>query len=765
MTLTPMTSELRQFARQLALWTELIIENGRTPFRRVDLYPELYTDRGVLQPPLVFWINRQSMMAGGILLLPKHELGTDLQYGRSCCDALGLKHFVTWESEQVRIWQVDADDIREHQQFDLLQNDHPDAFRQLLADILEALKLLAVIGLVPKDQLSPHYLHNLFQTTLQLALPPLVNSYRSRRAEDEVSPVEDADQLATDANRLLLLQLLSLAWHRQLPEAILPEKLERAIQLSLPQLPEQLRTELAATVTANPPALPYETAVCFHHLLLRLRQLSWQQPAERAVESMLLLINSWGKASRHCAAEVQLYPQSPQVNSGSRLILSTSPSLLAAIRILEDLQQQQPKELLLGNIFQCDIAGKLQQQSLCGQLCNQRLLAKAERQQYTALLRTSWPNRRLRIGGDKPLWFWELIHLLGLGKRLEKLVLTLPRSAVLGHTDELFWQLLWENFTIRRLAALPDEQIELELIPGAQEATLTIELAEETRQISAAETLNRFRNQLVLTLQLPHELYRLLDDKLIWPETEADIQASSGLQIYLQTDFCRQLAQLLGYNLQNMSAAERDQALLNLPLPDQLHLHELARAATSSPRQETAPDQLLADVLESAKLTTVSSAGSPPSRTTSAASSAEKGLRDELVKQLQTAGIPNFPEQYLYFLDHPETTSYSWIPPLRMTNEFLGEIELADAGGHIFNIYGKDLADALLLCSTLGKSEVELPDDRDQLELILQQYWADLNQLNKQLKSLAHSRLKSSTAATRLVKKVWKKLRLPKLKA
>ena len=44
----------------------------------------------------------------------------------------------------------------------------------------------------------------------------------------------------------LLLQLLGLAWHRQLPDAILPEKLERAIQLSLPQLPEQLSRELSA---------------------------------------------------------------------------------------------------------------------------------------------------------------------------------------------------------------------------------------------------------------------------------------------------------------------------------------------------------------------------------------------------------------------------------------------------------------------------------------------------------------------------------------
>ena len=104
-----MTPELHQFAQQLAIWTELIIENGRTPFRRVDLYPEIHTARGILRPPLVFWINRQSMMAGGILLLPEQDLETELKHGCSCCAALGLQHFVTWENKQVRIWQCGSD--------------------------------------------------------------------------------------------------------------------------------------------------------------------------------------------------------------------------------------------------------------------------------------------------------------------------------------------------------------------------------------------------------------------------------------------------------------------------------------------------------------------------------------------------------------------------------------------------------------------------------------------------------------------------------
>ncbi|MCK4691701.1 MAG: hypothetical protein KAT20_07830, partial [Desulfuromonadales bacterium] len=278
--------DLQQFAQQLALWTELVIANGRTPFRRVDLYPEIHTDQGVLRPPLVFWINRQSMMAGGILLLPEQDLSAELSRGRSCCEALGLKHFATWENDRVRIWRQDRNGISEHRQFNLEHTDHPDAFRLLLSEVLEALKLLAVIGLIPAAERSPHYLHNLFQTTLDLALPALVNSYRSQRVHELPSSAQDADQQAMEAGRLLLLQLLGLSWHGKLPSAILPEKLERAISISLLDLPEPLRLPLSQEVTATAPQLPFEASVCFHHLLLRLQQLAWKQPQQRAIDGI-----------------------------------------------------------------------------------------------------------------------------------------------------------------------------------------------------------------------------------------------------------------------------------------------------------------------------------------------------------------------------------------------------------------------------------------------------------------------------------------------
>ncbi len=89
---------LQLFATQLATWAEQIIENGRTPFRRVDLFHPLQTSTGTCTPPLIFWINRQSMIAGGLVFLPDNTTDLSFETEAAAATALGLRHFVTWET-------------------------------------------------------------------------------------------------------------------------------------------------------------------------------------------------------------------------------------------------------------------------------------------------------------------------------------------------------------------------------------------------------------------------------------------------------------------------------------------------------------------------------------------------------------------------------------------------------------------------------------------------------------------------------------------
>jgi hypothetical protein len=756
-------SELQKFARQLAIWTELIIENGRTPFRRVDLYPTIYTDQGIRQPPLVFWINRQSLMAGGILLLPQQDLDAELQFGRSCCDALGLQHFVTWENDRVRIWQVDASKIHQHQQFELTDPDQPDAFRHLLEKVLEALKMLAVIGLVPTGKLSPHYLHNLYQTTLELALPAQINGYRSQRAEEENSFAEDVDHLANEANRLLLLQLLGLAWHQLLPAAILPEKLHRAIELSLPLLPETLQQALSLQVSTKPPDLPYETSVCFHHLLLRMRQLSWHESEQRATSSIQLLIETW-QTQQHPLpeADVQLYPQSSLINSPTKLILSGSPALLAAAALIQNMHNQPQMELVYGTTFQLDY-NKHTNLSISGTLINQRRLSRNERQQYTTLLRTSWPNRRFRITSDKPLWLWEFIHLLGLSKDQQVLQLTLPLAVLESSLEEPFWQLLPGNYSIQNAHLHDRNLIGLKLAPAAdQDDNLTVAYNEEIRHLSAIQFPAVLRNKLLLALKLPPETYQLLDHKLFWSDQETlDKAASAGLQLYKRSHFWHFLEQLLGDDRPLTAAHDLTPEVDPRPRPDILQLQELNRLYSANVGSDL--DQLLADILELPDIVGLEQPGYAQPETVSKNRTSDKKLQEDLVKALRKEGIPTFPEQYLYFLDQPEMITYQLTPPLSIKSELLGQIELEDGDGQLLQVYGEELSNALLLCSELGKSSVELPSDREHLALLQKQYWKDLKQLHKQLNSLCQSRLKSTKAAKKLAKKVWKKLKLPNL--
>lgn len=428
-----------------------------------------------------------------------------------------------------------------------------------------------------------------------------------------------------------------------------------------------------------------------------------------------------------------------------------------------ELRQLTPAELQTGNLFQLNLR-EYKNLSLHATLCSKQLLKRDERQHYMTLLRTSWPNRRFRIGADKPLWFWELIHLLGLAREQRNLVLIVPQEILKSSIEEVFWEVLGDHYQIEKITALPDQEIRLELQPGVDpEAQIELQLGTETRNCNGSTDLGRLRNQLLLALELPSDFFQLLNDKLTWPEQESlTEQEQKGLQIFLTTELCRILAGILGINLQPTETTPNF-ALENLPRPDQLVLRELARNLDVSAENEQNADQLLSELLLIPQLCSLDSATAKPRRKPASSKATNKKLRDELTLQLQKIGIPNFPEQYLYFLEQPEMVSYQLEPPLTRVHELLGEIELEDAAGQKIKVYGEELASALLLCSQLGKTEVDLPRDRNQLDLLQQQYWQDLKQLRKQLNSLCHSHLQNPKDADKLAKKVWARVNLPKL--
>ncbi|MCK5914279.1 MAG: hypothetical protein KAG12_10390 [Desulfuromusa sp.] len=765
-----MNQHLQQFAQQLATWTKAIIEHGRTPFRRVDTYPYIDTEQGVMQPPLVFWINRQSMMAGGILLLPENNLEEELERGRHCASALGLSHFVTWETDRVRIWEVKNNRSDERQSFPLSSPKHPETFRYLLTDILETLKLLAVIGAIPATDLSPSYFNNLFQITLQQALPPLVKAYRRQRSEADDHFPEDADTCANEANQLLLLQVLALLWFNKFPDAILPEKMERAIELSLLELPDAVRPPLSLKTTIKPPPLPLETAVCFNHLLLRLRQLSWNHPEERAELTIHQLAKYWyrGKTEEVESAEICLYPATPPLDSTTKVLLSESPSFLAITALLTDISNFPQGQLFFGDLFQFD-RDTLSSQSIFGRLSNDSGITMSKRREYTARLRISWPNRHLKIKSGQPFWFWELIHLLGLCRPGQNLCLELPVDLLKKSKNKLAWTLLCENFSFQQLNLLDDRVIKLSVLRGGKTTQpFPLQLPDEVRTIVPIPDSTYFGRQILLALTVSTDIYKLLGNELIWSTDERiSDEHISGWELYCQSRLYKCLQNILQEEkaqLDLKDKAPENITITDIPFPELLLLKELANFGQVTPPdiQLATIDHYLAKLLTCPAVENIEHQdNSKVQKTGTGETRSEKKFKESIAQQLSAHGIPSFPEQYLYFLDQPKMCHYSIAPPLTAKSSLLGQFELEDAQGQIISGYGEELEQTLLLCSQSDKREIDIPENRHQLEQLLQHYRKDLKDLHNFLNNLCYSQLENSKSARKLARTTWKKLNLP----
>ena len=657
-----MSPHLEQFASQLKSWAQDIIDHGRTPFRRVDCLPNIVTEVGVIRPPLIFWINRQSMMAGGIVLLPEKNLAEELQRGRHCAEALGLSHFVTWETEQVRLWRTSDGDIGEEKRFPLPGADHPDFFRHLLLDLIDALKIPAVTGAIPRDQLSHHYFHNLFNIAEELALPALTDAFRTQRAEEFEGLAFDVDQRALEANRLFLLQLLTTLRFNLLPDILLPEDLDEVVTTALERAPEPFNTSLVYRWDAAPLSLPNETAVCYHHLLLRLQQLRWTTPPQRMTKSLGNLLDFWYPQSGNCQMEnanMLLYPRTPATNPNLYAILSDSPLLLAVTAIARELAGlSQPAfhyDSLLSLTPETTYRG-----SLSAWLLSSIPIARNERALFGARLRTSWPHRNFKILTDQPRWKWQMIHLLGICQPQQRLQIECPVALVEIASDDPLWSLLCEHFHLREVVKSEHSlSLLLSRSPLNTEPTLIKSVDDQTEISLVFTETEHFRQQLISALQLPE--IKAYTDR---PVGRATVQAS-------------------------------------------------------------------------------------------------KNVRQQIIEQLQTHGIPNFPDQYLYFLDHPDMLSYAITPPLKVTSRLLGQFDMVDGEGQPLSGYGEELEQALLVCSQLGKTAFDLPGDRKQLEQILQHYRKDLDNLHQLLSDLSYRQMEKPQAARNLIRNIWKKLQLP----
>jgi hypothetical protein len=757
-------SNLQLFAQQLASWAEQIIENGRTPFRRVDLFHPLHTAAGPCSPPLIFWINRQSMIAGGIIFLPPANDDLSLKREAAAAAALGLRNFITWETESINIWETGPGENRRVSTLPLSAATEPAIFHHRLYEIIDQLKLLSVTGRIATQDISPYYLLNLIDETLHLAYPALLERCRLQRSEQAF--VLPAEEEADNWNKLCILRLLCLLHWQRLPANLAVEHFSSTLGSDLDQLPAPLGECLQSLAPGPHEELPLESAVALHHLILRIQQIGW--PKAEAEDNIfhLLLKNWYGPPKGYQTREAERFLlHSRELAPSCRCEISHSGAQLAANTLWRTLHLQPHPTQIQGGAFKVNLPFATQKlhANFHGSLRPEPVIKR----EMAGHLRSSWPNRKLAIPGNLPLWVSEAAHTLGLTAPNCALELHLPGNWLILIRDTFFAELLFTNFTLKTLEFQEDGRQLLKLGRRQnEELTLCFMPDGSQRTVELGQDPPLAHSRLRYALELSPRLFDLVKSGELKALAAAgeEQKETAALLYFSQSSLGRKL---WGLQTGAMPPAEEELVVqeglkFGWLVPDLFHLQDLKRLLNV--QQSPAEIDLRIEHLLNLPKNESFDQGDYPAPHETQLKQVSRSFAEDLLHQLKIEGIPQFPQTYLYQLATGPLQQYQFTPPLKLNQELLGEYELEDAQGRKLQITGEETKDALLLASGLNLSSLEIPQDRQQTAAMIDRYRQDLLQLQEKMTRLCHQHIEQLPAAQRLQKKLWQQLPLPPLK-
>jgi hypothetical protein len=763
-------SLLQQFRQQLASWIEARLESQRLPFQRLELCPRTLTDQGRLVPDLVLWINRDSQLAGSMILLPDIVNAQVLSEGVSLANALGLGHFTTWAAREVSIWNVSSGEVTLLDDFDLPPANRitPDDFQQTLDDLLERLKVVTVTSAPPTATYSEHYFANLCLRNLQEMAPGLTISARltaGRTADDEW-----VRQAPREKAWMSLWRLLFLLQQKRLPPGLQPDRLEFAIHYALSDLIKNQQPWLA--IQEGEPPLPEDDAVRLHHLAGRLRQLGWPHNDQHAEEMVSLLIN---EAAHRFDLNVPLLPWSTDTATlrvNCHRHPSADPCSLVA-----------PRSYLAGWAFKRSLNERVEEYSYAEDLqslsTNQRLtkslailkneqsLDRKERESQLMLLRQVW-SRRFELPRKTPKWVWDALYLVGLVS--EEVSLELPKGWHHAPGVEVLWSVLLERYQLA----------EIYMNETGEQGFFFTHCPQKNGCVKVHRNNRVFELPLELTstvmpgttqiwLMADESVVELLCNKKIggvspdWAD-ETD-PLTWGVYVFLQTQLGKYLWQLCSNQTPLPETHELTLAVRNygLPLPGREILADLSLIGLPETEMIPEPDLLEREFTNIFGPTPVLqervshdiTGGSKSRRRSSAAPK-------EIAAKVFEDGIPRFPEHYLMDLYRPEVTEYTLCGALEITEEFFDKISLRTvAKDHTLEVSGKLIAEALILASYTDQDQVSLPNDELILTEIVQQYRSDLLRLHDNLMRACRRFEPHRQQAIKLAGRIWRQQSLP----
>jgi hypothetical protein len=767
---------VRQLAQQLARWATDVIERGRTPFRRAEIFPRLCTAVGTMAPPLVLWINRDSYMAGGVIFFPVETTPETLDQAAACAAALGLNIFTTWGAREITYWQFRDHSASPLRSWPLIRNSKTSTadFHDALLRLMEDLKAYSVLGALPAGQMPPCYLANLYQATLAGVIP-MLTADRHRHGIAEYAAGHELPS-ARDQAGLTLGRLLALLQANQLPSVIAAGDLERVLVAALPSLDEPLQSALRRR--GQEPALPEPCQVRFHLLLHRLRQLDLSRDRDRAAAALEILLQHQSEAfggrplpaSRPAGSDATgpslfLFPDAPPATHCA-FGEAIAPALSGLLTLLRQLRgQSQP-------LCQVDdplcLPGQPAPSYICGTLDDGRMPLPEQRRVMTTQLRISWPARRFRLPPKTPRWAWQLLHVLGLAAPNARLTLVTPDGWLASDFGRLLLQWIQETGSIMRLRREPGRCLQLDLIKRRQwDGATVLEQAGRSRSVPWADLLGGPPILTALYLELPESLYLALREGRLcipepaqWPAGHLDI-----LQLFIRSKLGRYLWQQVGGGraLPRRGTLEKQAQTAGLPLPHLQALKGLQRWYDDQDQGGPDPARFEGELAVWLPGCIPPPSSAPPPCDSRAPDTAPID-DDQLAMVAQRVfldGVPRFPEQYLYDYYRPDLQHYEYRGALQAGAEFFGCIELQDTGGRIFKVQGRDTARALLLISACRPAPVQLPTDPRLVAAILGRYLTDLQRLRRDLLQALRQQFPETGTTETLADQIWMERGLP----
>lgn len=760
---------LKQFRQQLAAWIETRLESQRLPFQRLELCPTTLTDLGPLKPDLVLWINRDSLLAGSMILLPDVVNAQFLAQGVALCNALGLGHFTTWAAREVSIWQVTSGQPNRQYSLPLPPANRvtPEDFQNALDDLLERLKITTVTCAPTTSGYSEYYFANLCLRNLQELTPGLTISARMLAGE------KAADAWVEHAPRekawMSLWRILFLLWHGRLPPGLQPERLELAIHYALADLTVGQLTWLE--ISESEPPLPEDVAIRLHHLASRLRQLGWPRDDKHAHQLLCLLLDEAARSfelSRlslpWCTEDVKLHVkcQPSSVTKNSSLV---APRVYIAGWAFKTVLEDHSETSVYREALQT-LDSEQHFSSTLAVLNNSQSLNRKERDDRLIFFRQVWPSRRFDLPNNAPAWLWDVLHLVGLAS--EELSLVFPLDWHHAPGILTLWEILSERYDITDITESESGEQSLHLIQSGKEKqsvrvhrgdlTLDIPLPllgkPGTTQVWLKASADVVKLLCTQSMQSISSSWREDTEKLTW-----------GLFIFLHTLLGRYLWELCSDRsaLPELEASREAVLTFGMPIPNDSTLLDLSMLAPPGTQVIPNPEYL------EREFTGIFGPVPPlPESTASITTATPKSHRRGRVasEQIKTKvfqdGVPRFPEHYLMRVYRPTLIHYELFGPLEIAEEFFERISLRTIGhDHTIEVSGKIVAEALVLASYNLEKKVSLPENESLLAELVLEYQTDLERLWETLTSECRLSEPHRQAAIKLARKIWRQQGLP----